>query len=63
MDVKIGDYAVTPRNGKVVEINALWYNALRTLENLAIKFEDKKQADFCKKNVIKNKKIFSREIL
>lgn len=28
MDVKIGDWAVTPRPGKAVEINALWYNAL-----------------------------------
>ena len=40
MDAKIGDYVVTPRNGKVVEINALWYNALKTLENLAKKFGD-----------------------
>ncbi len=31
MDAKIGDAAVTPRNGKAVEINALWYNALRIL--------------------------------
>jgi len=29
MDAKIGDYVVTPRIGKPVEINALWYNALR----------------------------------
>jgi predicted glycogen debranching enzyme len=28
MDAKIGDWVVTPRNGKAVEINALWYNAL-----------------------------------
>jgi predicted glycogen debranching enzyme len=28
MDVKIGDWVVTPRSGKAVEINALWYNAL-----------------------------------
>ena len=61
MDVKIGNYAVTPRNGKVVEINALWYNALRTLENLAIKFEDKKQADFCKKMSSKTKKSFQEK--
>ena len=61
MDVKIGDYAVTPRNGRVVEINALWYNALRTLENLAIKFEDKKQADFCKKMSSKTKKSFQEK--
>lgn len=41
MDAKIGDYVVTPRNGKAVEINALWYNALKTLESLAKRFEDK----------------------
>ena len=29
MDAKIGDNVVTPRMGKPVEINALWYNALR----------------------------------
>lgn len=29
MDAKIGDWVVTPRIGKPVEINALWYNALR----------------------------------
>jgi predicted glycogen debranching enzyme len=28
MDAKVGDWVVTPRRGKAVEINALWYNAL-----------------------------------
>jgi predicted glycogen debranching enzyme len=28
MDAKVGDWVVTPRSGKAVEINALWYNAL-----------------------------------
>jgi predicted glycogen debranching enzyme len=31
MDAKMGDWIVTPRRGKSVEINALWYNALRLL--------------------------------
>lgn len=31
MDAKVGDWVVTPRTGKPVEINALWYNALRIL--------------------------------
>ncbi len=35
MDAKIGDWVVTPRRGKAVEIQALWYNALRTMENIA----------------------------
>lgn len=32
MDAKVDDWVVTPRRGKAVEINALWYNALRYLE-------------------------------
>lgn len=38
MDAKVGSRAVTPRHGKAVEINALWYNALRILEALAARF-------------------------
>ena len=33
MDAKAGDWVVTPRRGKAVEINALWYNALRLLQD------------------------------
>jgi glycogen debranching enzyme len=33
MDAKVGDWVVTPRRGKAVEINALYYNALRLLED------------------------------
>ena len=35
MDAKIGNHAVTPREGKAVEIQALWYNALRIMETLS----------------------------
>jgi glycogen debranching enzyme len=35
MDAKVGDWVVTPRIGKPVEINALWYNALRTMAGFA----------------------------
>jgi predicted glycogen debranching enzyme len=35
MDAKIGDWVVTPRIGKPVEVNALWYNALRTMTKFA----------------------------
>ena len=31
MDAKVGDWVVTPRRGKAVEINALWYNALKLM--------------------------------
>jgi predicted glycogen debranching enzyme len=40
MDAKIGDWVVTPRSGKPVEIQALWYNALRIIEDLAGRFGD-----------------------
>ena len=37
MDVKYKGYAVTPRLGKAVEINALWYNALKIFQDLSNK--------------------------
>jgi glycogen debranching enzyme len=40
MDAKIGDWVVTPRTGKPVEIQALWYNALRITADFAEKFGD-----------------------
>ena len=40
MDAKVGDWVVTPRYGKPVEIQALWYNALRVMESLAGSFGD-----------------------
>ena len=60
MDAKYADFAFTPRNGKVVEINALWYNSLKIMEVLSKKYEklgkkmiSKKYADMaeeCKKS-------------
>jgi predicted glycogen debranching enzyme len=38
MDAKIGDWVVTPRRGKPVEIQALWYNALRIMEEWSAMF-------------------------
>ncbi len=35
MDAKVGDWVVTPRIGKPIEVNALWYNALETMAALA----------------------------
>jgi len=35
MDAKLGDHVVTPRIGKAVEINALWFNALRAMQAIA----------------------------
>ena len=35
MDAKVGNWVVTPRQGKPVEVNALWYNALCSLAHFA----------------------------
>ena len=59
MDAKIGNYAVTPRNGKAVEINSMWYNALKIMEELTNKYgartkanKYKKLADKCQKSFV-----------
>ena len=61
MDVRYDGFAITPRNGKAVEINALWYNALKTMEELSEVFEGKKiskqygnLAQRCKKSFCEN---------
>ncbi len=66
MDVKIGDFAVTPRNGKPVEINSMWYNALKIMEELTDKLFDKKyakqygdMAEKCKKSF--NEKFYNKK--
>ena len=61
MDAKIGNYVVTPRNGKAVEINALWYNALKILEKLADKFEDEKAKKYARKLAKKCKASFEEK--
>jgi len=40
MDARVGDLVVTPRHGKPVEIQALWYNALLVMQHLAEQFDD-----------------------
>src|SRR5207302_2133266 len=44
MDAKVDDWVVTPRRGKAVEINALWYNALRLLESWTDEERDRQTA-------------------
>jgi predicted glycogen debranching enzyme len=46
MDARIGDRPVTPRNGKPVEIQALWYNALKFLGRLASDFGEENARAF-----------------
>lgn len=58
MDAKVGDWVVTPRIGKPVEVNALWHNALRVMAMLAKQLQKnhvvinqyKKQADVVAEN-------------
>ena len=61
MDAKIGDKAVTPRNGKAVEINAMWYNALKIMEELCNKFENGENAKKCANLAKKCKKSFEEQ--
>ena len=53
MDAKVGDWVVTPRIGAPVEIQALWYNALRIMEDLAARFgkaeDSKRYAEIAKR--------------
>jgi predicted glycogen debranching enzyme len=44
MDAKVGDKVITPRKGKPVEIQALWFNALSIMHDLARGFGDRKDA-------------------
>ena len=44
MDAKVGDWVVTPRIGKPVEIQALWHNALCVMADLAARFDDPARA-------------------
>jgi predicted glycogen debranching enzyme len=45
MDAKVGGWVVTPRHGKAVEINALWYNALCLMRDWAAELGDPATAD------------------
>ncbi len=61
MDAKIGNYVVTPRNGKAVEINAMWYNSLKIMEDLSSKFETKQNSTKYKNLAEKCKKSFGEK--
>jgi len=44
MDAKYGNHCFTPRNGKTVEVNAMWYNSLKIMQELSNKFGKRKEA-------------------
>ena len=58
MDAKYAGIAVTPRNGKPVEINAMWYNALKIMQELARKNGQNDKAKKYGKMAIKCKSSF-----
>ncbi|MFA7350821.1 MAG: amylo-alpha-1,6-glucosidase [Methylotenera sp.] len=41
MDAKVGDFVVTPRHGKPVEVNALWFNALECMAAFSLLLKKK----------------------
>lgn len=58
MDAKYGDDVFTPRIGKPVEIQALWYNALKVMTDLARRFKDKDGKHIYEKMAKEAKKSF-----
>ena len=61
MDAKYAGIAVTPRNGKAVEINAMWYNALKIMQELASKNEENDKAKKYQKMATKCKNTFENK--
>lgn len=61
MDAKYGDLAATPRNGKAVEINSLWYNSLMIMADLAEKIGNKDNIKKYKDLAKKCKKSFNEK--
>jgi predicted glycogen debranching enzyme len=59
MDAKVDDWVVTPRRGKAVEINALWYNALRLTEGWLRKVNRTGEADGIGQHAEKAKRSFN----
>ena len=61
MDARIGDWVVTPRMGKPVEVQALWYNALRIFSELLNLNDQAHDAATVKVNAEKVKENFNRQ--
>jgi predicted glycogen debranching enzyme len=61
MDADVDGKAVTPRDGKAVEIQALWYNALKTMQLLASRFEEVSLADKYAEMAFKTQKSFNEK--
>jgi predicted glycogen debranching enzyme len=60
MDAKVGDWVVTPRRGKAVEINALWYNALRLMAGWLDAAGQEAPAELCRVSAARARESFNR---
>lgn len=61
MDAKVGDWVVTPRMGKPVEINALWFNALKIMETFYNQFSQKEKSAYFHQKAELAKQSFNKE--
>ena len=60
MDARIGGRPVTPRHGKPVEIQALWYNALRSVVALAVEYRVANTARILSRTPARARRHFAR---
>lgn len=60
MDAKVNDFAVTPRNGKAVEINSMWYNSLMIMGEFTEKFKSEEKAKYYYDMAETTKKAFNK---
>ena len=58
MDPQVDGVAVTPRNGKAVEINSMWYNSLKIMENICKELRRKQKSKKICRTSKTNKKFF-----
>ena len=61
MDAKVGDWVATPRHGKPVEIQALWYNALCVIQELAKEFNDLSSSQRYQNMALRSKESFNQK--
>jgi predicted glycogen debranching enzyme len=61
MDAKIDEVPVTPRLGKPVEISALWYNALKAMENFALQLKNETDQNYYSELAKKTKESFNEK--
>ena len=61
MDAAVNSFPVTPREGKAVEVQALWYNSLRLMEVLSYKFGSHRQSEDYRVLALRAKRSFNEK--